>query len=99
MTDNETSDFFSVLNHFMDLQSVLGSIADTGVGLGPRFNGESCGQCHAQPAVGGTSPSANPQVAAATDQGATNQLPFFITLKGPVREARFPFAPDRKSVV
>jgi len=94
LTDNQTAYFNAGLNDFMELQSVLGSIADTGVGLGPRFNGESCGQCHAQPAVGGTSPSANPQVAAATDQGATNQLPFFITLNGPVREARFPFAPD-----
>jgi hypothetical protein len=25
-------------------------------GLGPRFNGDSCAMCHAQPAVGGTSP-------------------------------------------
>jgi CxxC motif-containing protein (DUF1111 family) len=33
----------------------------------------------------------NPQVAAATDQGAINQVPQFITISGPVREARFPY--------
>ena len=27
-------------------------------GLGPRFNSNSCSSCHAQPAVGGTSPGA-----------------------------------------
>jgi CxxC motif-containing protein (DUF1111 family) len=36
----------------------------------------------------------NPQVAAATDQGATNQIPFFVTSTGPVREARFPLTSD-----
>jgi hypothetical protein len=68
--------------------------ASDGGGLGPRFNGESCAQCHAQPAIGGSSPFANPQVGAATHQGATNQIPFFVTSDGPVREARFPFTPD-----
>jgi len=33
----------------------------------------------------------NPQVAAATDAGAKNTIPTFITADGPVREARFPF--------
>jgi hypothetical protein len=28
------------------------------------------------------------------DQGATNQIPFFLTIDGPVREARFPYAAD-----
>src|SRR5712692_5051028 len=49
----------------------------------------SCGGCHLQPAVGGTSPAANPQVAFAAANGATNKVPSFITPKGPVREARF----------
>jgi CxxC motif-containing protein (DUF1111 family) len=40
----------------------------------------------------------NPQVAAAVDQGAANQLPSFITLNGPVREARFPFTLDLQHV-
>src|SRR4029453_18653356 len=63
-------------------------------GLGPRFNGESCAQCHAQPAVGGSSPRLNPQVEAATTLGARNTVPPFILPNGPVREARFKFKPD-----
>jgi len=60
-----------------------------GDGLGPRFNLDGCAGCHAQPAVGGTSPGVNPQVAVATAFGANNKLPFFVTADGPVREARF----------
>jgi len=55
-------------------------------GLGPTFNLNSCGGCHAQPAIGGTSPKVNPQVAMAN---GANTLPSFITIDGPVREARF----------
>src|SRR6266852_6437842 len=58
-------------------------------GLGPTMNLGSCGGCHLHPAVGGTSPAVNPQVAFATLDGATNAVPSFITPKGPVREARF----------
>src|SRR5438552_3992108 len=60
-----------------------------GEGLGPRFNLDSCVGCHSQPAVGGTSPALNPQVAVATAFGARNTVPPFITNDGPVREARF----------
>jgi CxxC motif-containing protein (DUF1111 family) len=58
-------------------------------GLGPSFNGESCFQCHSQPAIGGTSPQNNPQIGAASDHGATNQIPIFLSTNGPIREARF----------
>jgi len=58
-------------------------------GLGPTMNLDGCGGCHLQPAVGGTSPAVNPQVAFATKKGATNAVPSFISAKGPVREARF----------
>jgi CxxC motif-containing protein (DUF1111 family) len=58
-------------------------------GLGPRFNLDSCLGCHSQPASGGSSPFVNPQVAVATDLGAMNSVPSFITVDGPVREARF----------
>jgi len=58
-------------------------------GLGPRFNLDSCAGCHAQPAVGGTSPAVNPQVAMATKLGARNRVPSFITADGPIREVRF----------
>jgi CxxC motif-containing protein (DUF1111 family) len=36
-------------------------------GLGPRFNLDGCAGCHAQPGIGGTSPSTNPEIAAAND--------------------------------
>ncbi|HLK62482.1 MAG TPA: di-heme oxidoredictase family protein [Bryobacteraceae bacterium] len=49
----------------------------------------SCAGCHAFPAPGGSSPQVNPQVALATLHGARNQVPSFITINGPVREARF----------
>jgi CxxC motif-containing protein (DUF1111 family) len=58
-------------------------------GLGPRFNFDGCAGCHSQPAIGGTSPAVNPEVAVATAFGAHNTLPSFITANGPVREARF----------
>lgn len=58
-------------------------------GLGPRFNLDSCGGCHAFPSPGGTSPPTNPQFAIATAFGAQNVVPSFITRNGPIREARF----------
>jgi CxxC motif-containing protein (DUF1111 family) len=36
----------------------------------------------------------NPEVAVATKNGATNKVPFFITIDGPIREARFRFKLD-----
>ena len=58
-------------------------------GLGPTMNLGGCAGCHLQPAVGGTSPAVNPQVAFAAANGAGNTVPSFITPNGPVREARF----------
>lgn len=63
-------------------------------GLGPRFNLDSCGGCHAFPAVGGSSPANNPQFAAATRKGAQNFVPAFLTPNGPVRVARRRHNPD-----
>ena len=63
-------------------------------GLGPRFNLNSCGGCHAAPALGGTSPRVNPQVAIATENGAKNVVPSFIKANGPIREARFKYNAD-----
>jgi CxxC motif-containing protein (DUF1111 family) len=77
---------------FAEVDSVAGALAgEEGVGLGPRYNSRGCALCHAQPAVGGTSPFTNPQIADATADGAHNTIPSFITSSGPVREARFPF--------
>jgi CxxC motif-containing protein (DUF1111 family) len=65
-----------------------------GSGLGPRFNLDSCAGCHSQPAIGGSSPAVNPQVAVATAFGARNSVPSFIRDDGPVREVRFRLKPD-----
>jgi mono/diheme cytochrome c family protein len=63
-------------------------------GMGPRMNLDSCGGCHAQPAVGGSSPALNPQVAFATKDDGTDRVPSFIKANGPVREARLVRNPD-----
>jgi CxxC motif-containing protein (DUF1111 family) len=60
-------------------------------GLGPRFNANSCGSCHSQPALGGTSPSANPLLQFVNSR---NQQPPFLSANGPAREARFIKNPD-----
>src|ERR1700747_2380631 len=38
-----------------EVDSVKGTIPNTGSGLGPRFNMDSCGGCHNYPAPGGSS--------------------------------------------
>jgi CxxC motif-containing protein (DUF1111 family) len=77
-----------------EIDSVQGTIPETGLGLGPRFNMDSCGGCHPHPAPGGSSPPVNPQVAVATKEGATNTVPFFITSDGPIRHAHVKRHPD-----
>jgi CxxC motif-containing protein (DUF1111 family) len=84
------------LNFFTAAQGVFNNVDAVPFpgGLGPVFNFNSCGGCHAQPAAGGVGPLPNPQVAVATLMGATNTVPSFITANGPVREARFIRNPD-----
>jgi CxxC motif-containing protein (DUF1111 family) len=77
------------LNFFNAAKNVFTEIETVAAGLGPRFNLDSCGGCHSQPSVGGSSPENNPQVQAATAQGAKNKVPPFISPTGPIREARF----------
>ena len=80
---------------FAEVDSVTGALpGEPGEGLGPRFNLNGCAGCHAQPAMGGTSPAVNPQVAVATLDGAHNAVPWFVVANGPVREARFKKNPD-----
>ncbi len=103
LSPDEQSFFNEAIGDFMEVDSVSGSVTgESGSGLGPTFNGNSCAQCHAQPAVGGSSPGLsskqnpvpNPQVALANLDGATNTIPSFITASGPVRESRFIHNPD-----
>ena len=98
LSSDERRIFLEGLDAFNEISSVQGEtyVPNTEAGLGPRFNLDSCAGCHSHPAVGGTSPAINPQVAAMTRAGATNMQPPFITLDGPVREARFKRKPDGK---
>jgi CxxC motif-containing protein (DUF1111 family) len=84
--------FASAQIRFQEVSSVSGDI-EAGFGLGPTFNGNSCAQCHAYPAIGGSSPFVNPQVANnfANLDGALNpaDLSKILSLNGPVREVRF----------
>lgn len=94
-----SADFFTDgQNRFKAVEVVSGQ--PNNIGLGPRFNTNQCASCHAQPAVGGSSPSTdafpnlgpNPEVQFAN---LHNTLPPFITADGPVREARFKFFLNR----
>jgi CxxC motif-containing protein (DUF1111 family) len=101
LNPSEQAFFEATRTRFQEVDSVSGTIpGETGSGLGPTFNGNSCAMCHAQPAIGGSSPGLaspqnsipNPQVALATldRTGRGDQpVPPFITPNGPVREARF----------
>jgi CxxC motif-containing protein (DUF1111 family) len=82
ITAAELQAFTQGLNTFTEVENVVN-------GLGPRFNLDSCAGCHAQPAVGGSSPRNNPQIPVANKFGATNQIPPFIQPNGPTRAVRF----------
>jgi CxxC motif-containing protein (DUF1111 family) len=87
-------------SRFQEVEAVQGGNHN---GLGPRFNSNSCSSCHAQPAVGGTSPSTkdypfigpNPETLVTTENSLQNPFPSFITIDGPAREARFKFFLNR----
>lgn len=86
LTADETAFFQDGMARFAEIEAVTGGANN---GLGPRFNSNQCFSCHSQPAIGGTSPAENPLTEVATLDGARNTVPWFITQKGPVREARF----------
>jgi len=100
LSAGELQFFQDGLARFIQVDSVTGTLSgEPGTGLGPAFNSNSCGSCHAQPAIGGSSPSTtqypnigpNPQMTIANDAGATNSIPYFMSPDGPVREVRFPY--------
>jgi|SRR5581483_7049800 len=71
------------------------NVTGTGeIGLGPRFDSNSCASCHAQPAAGGSSPSTNPLFAVYTLDGGKNSMPTFEATNGPALTARFPYQSD-----
>ena len=79
---------------FATSRDVFSEVEAVPDGLGPRFNLDQCSGCHIHPAVGGSSPAINPQIAVATLNGATNTIPSFISRHSPIREARFIRNPD-----
>lgn len=87
LTPREVEYFESGLEVFAETEDV----AD---GIGPRVNLDSCLGCHSHPAAGGSSGFVNPQVAFASQDGGVDSVPFFITIDGPIREARFKYNPD-----
>jgi len=94
LTSDQLAAFTSTRLTFNEVDSVSGTVAgESGVGLGPSFNMNSCSGCHAFPDFGGSSPKLNPQVAVATLHGARNTVPPFL-LQGPIREVRFKRNPD-----
>jgi len=69
-------------------------------GLGPRFDENQCSSCHIQPAAGGSgpaSPATNPLFNVYTLNGATNSMPSFETMTGPILVPRFPYMADLKT--
>src|SRR5258707_14088091 len=83
LSADELQYFQNGMDRFNQVDSVRGDIpGEPGIGLGPTFNANSCGSCHAQPAVGGSSPApnaiphfgSNPQIAIATIDGAKNSI-------------------------
>jgi len=85
-----TAFFQDGLSRFQEVEQVSNA---NNVGLGPRFNSNSCSSCHGQPAIGGTGVAVNPQFSFVSSgvAGPHNTTPSFITANGPTREARFPF--------
>ena len=94
LTADETAFFEDGLARFAEIEAVTKGANN---GLGPRFNSNQCLSCHSQPGPGGSSPPQNPQVDVATLNGAKNTVPWFVTQKGPVREARFKKSPGGTS--
>src|SRR5215472_17767455 len=85
LTTNEGAFFADGQTRFQEVEGISN-------GLGPRFNLNSCAGCHAQPAVGGSSPASNPQVTGNVAP-AWQVFPLaalgLISANGPVREIRF----------
>src|SRR5260370_3396845 len=94
---NDLAFFQTGLAQFNEHQTVTGD----NNGLGPRFNLDSCGACHSQPAPGGTGPAANvfpniganPQsqvLANVVGSGTTNTIPSFFLPTPPVPQPPSP---------
>ena len=90
LTADERESFFLGRKAFLSINSVQGEryFPDTEAGLGPLYNLDSCGGCHAYPEPGGSSPAKNPQFEAARRHGAVNAIPGFLETNGPALQVR-----------
>lgn len=84
----------NALSTFTEVNRVTDPTAIKPLGLGPRFDSNSCSSCHAQPAIGGSSLATNPLFTVYQADGALNTMPSFELINGPVVVARFPFQSD-----
>lgn len=101
LTAGQLAAFQNGLVQFNEVEPVSLAAGPGNGGLGPTYNGDSCGSCHSQPATGGSSPSMkafpfignpagqNPQFTVGQKNGGRNTVPFFVRADGPVREVRF----------
>jgi CxxC motif-containing protein (DUF1111 family) len=94
LTANQSAIGTRLTQIFTEVNFVAGGPLVKTVGLGPRFNSNSCNSCHAYPAVGGSSPPSNPLFGIYQLMGATNTMPYFVSSTGPVLVARFPYLSD-----
>jgi len=90
MTADQTHQFPGYKAVFIEVNNQ----ATNPVGLGPGYDGDGCQVCHAQPAIGGSSPAVNPLFSVYQLAGAQNVMPSFISTNGPVVNARSPLMPD-----
>ncbi len=91
LTANQNAITTRLTQIFTEVNLVTGGDNVKTVGLGPRFNSNSCTSCHIYPSAGGTSPPTNPLFSVYQLEGATNTMPSFVTSTGPIVEARFPY--------
>src|SRR2546426_1207950 len=91
LTPNQTAAAQLGQTQFQSAHSVTGTQE---IGLGPRFDSNSCSSCHSTPAPGGSAPATNPLFGVYQLNGAQNSMPFFETSSGPPLTARFPFQSD-----
>src|SRR5689334_5488697 len=84
LSRNQVNLFGELLGDFEEQNEVTtGEGGDPSrIGLGPRFDSNSCGNCHAYPAAGGSSPPVNPLFGVYQLNGAKNTMPFFETPNG-----------------
>lgn len=93
LTTNEIESESAATGQFQTAAIVQNNSNVAATGLGPRFNSNSCASCHAQPALGGSSPSSNPLFQVYKSDGTDtfdNTMPSFETETGPVLIPRLP---------